>query len=469
MFQYYDYDNEQHIQLLVQQFEEMWHNESVGFFEVSSFVKLLEYYDKKGQNEMVEAILDVALSQHPTSAQLLIRQANFLFDSDNVEAALDMLEKTEMVDAGEIEQYFLKAEILTHQRKYQAAQIELDKSLAYANDLDYYDILLQRANIYEDEGNFEEMFEVLKDAMLLNPKGEEALNRMWLTVELSEKYDESIKLHNKLLDRDAYSYQSWFNLGHAYFCIKNYHKAIEAYDFAYTIKEDFEPAYRDCGEALMILGEFRQAISVYRKAIENVGKSAYLYLQIGLCYEQLEQYYDARDYYLKAAKHEPNNPETYFRLGECYAKEERWGNAVGAYRKAIKLDEHNANYYAAIAETFYQLDEVDNADTVFRHAVSLAPNNKNIWVGYVSFLIDIEAFEEAYEAIEIAQENTDATEMLYCKVACLYLSGKHKSAMEMLAFALIEDYKMHESLFELFPELAEVSVFQLMIEKFEED
>lgn len=467
MFQYYDYDNEQHIQLLVQQFEEMWHNESVGFFEVSSFIRLLEYYDKKSRYDMVEAILEVALSQHPTSAQLLIRQANFLFENDKIKAALETLEKTALVDAGEIEQYFLKAEILTHQRKYQAAQVELDKSLAYANDLDYYDILLQRANIYEDEGNFEEMFEVLKDAMLLNPKGEEALNRMWLTVELSEKYDESIELHNKLLDKDAYSYQSWFNLGHAYFCKKQYEKAVEAYDFAFTIKEDFEPAYRDCGEALMILKDYHQAINIYRKAIENVGKNAYLYLQIGLCYEELEQFYDARDYYLKAAKHEPNNPEAYFRLGECYAKEERWGNAVGAYRKAIKLDEYNANYYAAIAETFYQLDEMDNADTVFRHAISLAANNKDIWVSYISFLIDIEAYEEAYEAIEIAQENLDANEILYCKVACLYLSGKHKAALEMLAFALVEDYDMHLSMFELFPELTEVSVIQLMIEEFE--
>jgi tetratricopeptide (TPR) repeat protein len=468
MFQYYDYDNEQHIQMLVQQFEEMWENDSVGFFEVSSFIRLLEYYNNKGQNKMIEALLDIALSQHPTSAQLLIRQANFLFENDNVEGALEILEKTTLVDAGEIEVYFLKAEILAFQRRYDEAQIELDKSLTYANDLDYYDILLQRANIYEDEGNFEEMFEVLKDAVMLNPQGEEALNRMWLTVELSEKYDESIQLHNKLLDKDAYSYQSWFNLGHAHFCKKQFHKAIEAYDFAFTIKEDFEPAYRDCAEALIILKQYRKAIKVYRKAIENVGKSAFLYLQIGLCYEQLEQNFDARDYYLKAAKQEPSNPEIYFRLGECYAKEERWANAVGAYRKAIKLDEYNANYYAAIAETFYQLDENDNADTVFRHAVSLSPNDKDIWVGYISFLIDIDAFDEAFKAIEIAQENTDATELLYCKVACLQFSGKHKSALEMLAFALDEDYEMHQSMFDLFPELGEVAAIHSMIDAHKE-
>ena len=466
MFQYYDYDNEQHIQMLVQQFEEMWENDSVGFFEVGSFIRLLEYYEKKGQSTMIEALLDIALSQHPTSAQLLIRQANFLFENDDVEKALEILEKTTLVDAGEIEVYFLKAEILTYQRRYEEAQIELDKSLAYANDLDFYDILLQRASIYEDEGNFEEMFEVLKDAIMLNPKGEDALNRMWLTVELSEKYDESIKLHNKLLDKDAYSYQSWFNLGHAYFCKQQFKEAIEAYDFAYTIKEDFEPAYRDCGEALMNIKKYRKAIQVYRKAIENVGKSAFFYTQIGLCYEYLEQNFDARDYYLKAAKQEPTNPEIYFRLGECYAKEERWANAVGAYRKAIKLDEHNANYYAAIAETFYQLDENDNANTVFKHAVSLSPNDKGIWVGYISFLIDIDAFDEAFEAIEIAQENTDASELLYCKVACLHFSGKHKAALEMLAFALSEDYDLHQSMFDLFPDLGEVAAIHAMIEAY---
>lgn len=468
MFQYYDYDNEQHKKLLIQQFEEMRIKDSIGFFEVSSFIKLLEYYNEKEKSGIVEEILEVALSQHPTSAALLIQLANHQFENDKVDEALETLDKTALVDAGEIEQYYLKAEILAFKREHQQAQIELDKALAYANELDFYDILLHRANVYEDEGNFDETFEVLKDALMLNPKGRDALDRMWLTVELSEKYDESIILHNKLLDKDAYSFQSWFNLGHAHFCKKEYEKAVEAYDFAFTINEKFEPAYRDCGEALMLLGDFRSAIHVYRKLLSNVGVNSFIYLQIGLCYEELEQFFDARDNYLKAAKQDPHSPEVYFRIGESYIKEDRWSNAVSAYRKAIKLDEDNPKYYMAIAETFYQLDEIENADAVFRHAISLAQSNKEVWISYTTFLVDIASYDEAFKAIEVGQENTDATELLYCKAACLYLSGKHQSGLEMLAFALIEDYDMHETLFDLFPELEKVAAILIMVEKFKE-
>lgn len=467
MFQYFDYDNEQHIQLLVQQFEEMRGNGGIGFMEVSSFVKLYEYYDEKQNFEVLEELLESALSQHPTSAILLIRQANFLFENNEVEVALEVLGRAEMVDAGEIEQYFLKAEILTHKRAYEEAQTTLDKALAYANELDYYDILLNRANVYEDSGDFDETFEVLKDALMLNPKGQEALDRMWLTVELSEKYDESIKLHNKLLDKDAYNYQSWFNLGHAHFCKREYDKAVEAYDFAFTINEKFIAAYRDCGEALMILNRFQEAIRVYRKAIANTGKSAFLYLQIGLCYEELDQFYDARDNYLKAARLEPNNGEVFYRMGECYSKEERWINAVSAFRKAIKLDEKNPKYYASIAEAFYQLEEVENADTVFRHAIQLNEKDKDTWIAYVTFLIETESFETAFDAIEIAQDNCDAVELLYCKVACLHFSGRHQGALEMLAFALTEDASVSQILFDLFPELSGVSAILLLIEEFE--
>ncbi len=466
MFQYFDYDNEQHIQLLVQQFEEMRTNGGIGYMEVTSFVKLYEYYDEKQEFEIIKELLENGLLQHPTSAILLIRQANFLFENDKIDEALDVLERTEMVDAGEIEQYFLKAEILTHKRAYNEAQLTLDKALAYANELDYYEILLNRANVYEDSGDFDETFEVLKDALLLNPKGTEALDRMWLTVELSEKYAESIKLHNKLLDKDAYNVQSWFNLGHAHFCQQEYEKAVEAYDFAFTINEKFSAAYRDCGEALMILKRFHEAIHVYRKAMKNTEKSAFLYLQIGLCYEEMGQYYDSRDNYLKAARLEPHNPEVFFRLGECYTKEERWVNAVSAYRKSIKLDDTNPKFYAAIAEAFYQLEEIENADTVFRHAIQLNEKDKDTWVAYVSFLIETESFETAFDAIEIAQDNCDAVELLYCKVACLYFSGRHKAALEMLAFALTEDASMSQSLFDLFPALTDVSAMQLLIEEF---
>jgi hypothetical protein len=96
----------------------------------------------------------------------------------------------------------------------------------------------------------------------------------------------------------------------------------------------------------------------------------------------------------------------------------------------------------------------------------LEQKDKDIWVSYISFLIDTESFADAYDAIEVAQENVDSTELLYCKVACYHMNGKHKAALEMLHFALTEDYKMHESLFELFPDLEEVLALKKMIAEF---
>lgn len=453
MYSYFDYSNEQDIQALVHQFEEMSLNGTVGFFETSSFLRLLDYYESEFNLEKAHDVIQHALVQHPYSAALYIRKAALLFESDRPDAALECLYEAEMYDASELELYMLRAEILTWKKQYDAALDALEIAMFHASKSDKYDVFISIANVYEDMDKFDKVFGYLRKALLMNPKGEEALDKIWLAVELSEHYDESIKLHNQILDIDAYSYMAWYNLGHAHLCKQEYEQAIEAFEFAFVIKEDFEFAYRDCGEAYFELKDYESAIKTYKKALEHIRPDSSIYLHIGQCFEELDDYASAREHYLKAAKLNGQNPDVFHRLGECYSKEERWISAVSSFKKAIKLNGENSKYVAGLAEAYYQLDKNSEADVLFRKALILDLTNNEIWVQYVSFLIDIEEYEEAYQMLEEADKHCASIELLYCKVACLFYWGQRKEAANLLLFALEEDFEMHTSLFELFPDL----------------
>ena len=88
--------------------------------------------------------------------------------------------------------------------------------------------------------DYNKMFESLQNALVADLNCEEALERIWLCTELANKYKESAVLHNQILDKNAYSYLAWYNLGHAYNGLKMNKEAIEAFEFSYVIRENFE-------------------------------------------------------------------------------------------------------------------------------------------------------------------------------------------------------------------------------------
>lgn len=465
-----DEDDFPEISQLVEQFEEMHRNGTVGYFEVEAFLLLLDYYEDVQQLETVELLTELALAQHPDSVPILVRRAGLYFDTQRESEAMTILTKCSQLDPLDIEPYFLKAEILASQSDFAQAHRALETALSLATEAtEQYDILLAQASIFEEQGYFDKGFEALAKALRLNPDGDEALDRIWLIVELSEMYDESIALHNELIDANAYSHKAWFNLGHAHFCKKEYQAAADAYDTAFTINEKFEVAYRDCGEALMHLGKFSEAIEVFERAIANNGNNAYLLMQIGLCYEEIEEFFVAHDYYIKAAQQEAQNPEPFFRMGENYGKQGRWQNAASAYRKAIQLDGTNAHYYVGLAVVMDEIGDFETADKAYEKAIRLDEQNKENWLFFIASLIDREQFKRAAEWLGNAESTTGAeVEYLYCEAGLFYRQDMIVAALGSLLFALSENREAKQWLFEFFPDMEKDARIQLAIKNYED-
>src|SRR5690606_22624009 len=136
---------------------------------------------------------------------------------------------------------------------------------------DLVDIALCEAYLYEKQKQYEKMFEALKEALRIDPSNEEALEKIWWSVENCKMYDESIVFHKELLDRDAYSYLAWFNLGQGHSCNGDYEEAIEAMEYSFLINPDFELGYLECAETCIQIGKYEQALRIYRELIDNFG------------------------------------------------------------------------------------------------------------------------------------------------------------------------------------------------------
>lgn len=448
-----DFREDQDAHLLIHQYEEMLREGNMAFFEKYEFTQLLNHYEKQQQTKEALQVIEHALAQHPYTAQFLIRKAHILMDESREPEAMALLDQAEIYDASEVDIYLIRAEILSSYERFDEAKATLDAARMRMSQSDLEDWHLAYASIYEDMEEYAEMFDALKSVLDINAENEDALERIWLSMELSGRYQEGVELFNQLIDKNAYNALSWYNLGNAHIGLKQYEKATEAFDYCLTIREDYGFAYAACAEAWLALNKHEKAIKVLKAALEVFPKHFDFCLQLATCYESVSNYRQARYYFQKCTKIDPKEAGVYYRIGECYAKEERWKEAHKSYQQAHRIEGNNASYVAAVAEANYQLDNNEDADALFQEAIALDPVSDEIWVQYISFLIAQENYGEALDALGVAEGFCYTLELRCCEVVARFYKGQIKEAILMLQRMVWSDEETAQVLLDLFPEL----------------
>ena len=450
---HYHSKKEKTLNELIDRYECMSQKGTVFFIEETDFLTLIDYYERECSQKRALEVADFAISKHRKSAKLLLTKARLLIESRKGKMALQHIYKAEALEPRLLEINLLKAEALSTLNHYdEAISILVDLREERISQKDEMSkIYHQEARIYEKQEAYEQMFYALKESLYQNPTNQKSLKQIWLSVELSKKHEESILLHQDLIDLDPYSYLSWFNLGHAYYYLLDYEKAIEAFEYAFIINEKFEFAYRDCAEVCMQLKQYDKALKCYQAVTEHFPPDGDLLIHIGECQKYLGKISQAKIVLYRALAIEPQNEEIYYHLGDCYAKEHGWGSAIYFLKKAIKLESRREDYYSKLAEIYFLIGEYDKAKIMFEKSVTVAPEEPSYWIAYLSFLLNLGEVEEALELLELAEENTVGTELLYAKAACFFLSNDRRDALDILGEALIEDFSMHNLFFKLAP------------------
>ena len=121
------------------------------------------------------------------------------------------------------------------------------------------------------------------------------------------KYDAAIADFQRAIELDpAKSYVPWHNLGKLHYRQQDYQLAIEAYNQALTVREDYLPALIGLGNAQKNLGKYQEAIATYDRALEVNHNSYEAWYGKGLVQESLQQYNLAMESYQQAFTIKPD-------------------------------------------------------------------------------------------------------------------------------------------------------------------
>jgi tetratricopeptide (TPR) repeat protein len=446
-------DANRDMEILVAEYETMKQRGEVAFLEERSFHRLVSYYERENQLDQALEAVDHALVHYGFSADFYTKKAQLLIDLQRDQEALDALEEAELYAPAEPEIALLRIELLAYQGRHDQALDLIAALKTQASSADMVEVLLTESLVYECQSEFEAMFYVLSSALSLEPSHAETLDRFWLSMEATRKYEEGLPLLDKVLDENAYRHMAWFYTGHAHAYLGDYRKAIEAYEYAFLSAPDFEEGYRECANLCFELQQYSRALSIYEEMLERFEADSDLFFQMGQCYQAQDQNQMARTLFQEALRMDPMDDEELFQLGNSFALEGKWKQAVRFYKKAITIENKQEEYYAALAQACRMQEQWDEAETYIRLAITQAMSEARYWVAFALILLEQNKAEQALELLEEAEEYTTGSELLYCKVACLIGSGRRNEALYWLGEALREDFEMHPFLFDLAPGL----------------
>jgi len=461
------YFNEENIlKKLISEYKEMSQKGTVCFFEGTAFLDIMLYFENEGNIEEAIEVCDLATTQHMSSVEFYFHKGRLLLEIDKLEIALENIEKALSLSPNNHEANFLYIEILIELNDFPTASSHLEKIDKGLSKNKKAHLHFLQSRIHERKGDFPNMFFSLREALLANSDNPIMLNKIWLAAEISGLYEESAAFHLQLIEENPYSYLAWYNLGQAYFCLEKYEESAEAFEYVFIINKQFDIAYRDGAEALIMANKYDKALEVYEELLEICEPDGDVYAKIGLCQEHLGERDVAKVYYLKSLQENPSNSMALFRMGECYMIEEQWSNAIKYYNKAIDADSNREDYVIAIAQAYSKNKNTKKAKIFFEKATEMAPELTKHWTEYASFLMKIGNNEEAFFILDEAENYTLDTEVQYCKVACLFAMKKREEALKTLSQALQKNPSLLESLFALIPELEQDSEVKALIKIF---
>ena len=466
MKEFYKQDD---IKKLIFEYKVMSQKGTVGFYEKAVFLDMITYLENHQEPELAIVACEDAFSQHVYSYEFLIRKSQLLLSLGVPNEAIESLEEALKFSPTDLEIKMALIEAYIQDGREADADHFLNEMIEGAGGENAKAKIYQlQADILEQQGDFEKMFFTLKKALEIGTFDDAnvLLNKIWFAVEMTGLHEESIEFHLAFIDESPYSFLAWFNLGQAYFCLEQYEEAAEAFEYVNIIKKDFELGYKDGAEAFLMLRNYEKALDCLTEYLDVADPDSEVYTKLGICHEHLKEIETAKIFYEKAIRLNPCNSLALFRLGECSVVMEDWDTAISYYNQAIEMDCGKEEYLAALAEAYFKNKNIQQAREFFQRATEMAPELSQYWAKYALFLMAMGDGEAAASILDEARIHAGGTELLYCKVACLFAMSKRKEALQTLLEALEENVSLLESLFTFSPGLEEDSEVRQLVETY---
>lgn len=210
------------------------------------------------------------------------------------------------------------------------------------------------------KSRFENLYECETDPQLKED--------LWHDVKAREKaIDLKIRLETNKKRSEAYleMYDSYQN--------KNYTQVIKiSEEIAEDEKDD--NYYHIIGVAFRNLKEYPKAVEAFQKAIKINNKRGNTWSNLGYSLSKLNEYSKAIDACQKSLEFNPKNTDVLYNLGAYYHCLKDYSKAIETYQKVIDLSPTNWEAWDGIGIAFHELNDIKQATNSYRKSIEMGAN-----------------------------------------------------------------------------------------------
>jgi len=441
-------------------FENYLNGGSMSFLDSDRVEILIDHYLINSQYSKANQAADYAIYQFPYNAVYRIRKAQAMSAMGQLKEALSILTIIEKTETNSCELLLTKASIFSQLRDHKSALRYFNDALLLCEEEDRDEIYLDLAMEYEALKDFKNALKVLQQAIKSNPENEGAIYEIAFCYDQIGDYEKAIKCYSDFIDENPYSFTAWYNLGNAYSKMENFEKAIWAYEYCVVINEDFGPVYFNLGNAFMGLDKFNEAIEAFDTCQQLDGDDAMAMCYIGECHEQLNELELAKKYYNKSLELAPILPDAWLGLGIVEDLKGNTKEGITLIRKALDLDPDNAGIYHVLAGAYEKLEDFETANELYTTSLGLDATDQDCLQSFVAMLMTQWNLTQVLSFVQNFEENYGKNELRkLLEVNVLWSLGEKEMALNLFKQCVEEDKELAKEIFEVNPDLLNVSDF----------
>ena len=195
-------------------------------------------------------------------------------------------------------------------------------------------------------------------------------------------------------------------LGNIYFHLKEYEKALDAFQRLIVLDENNAFAFYGTGLCLQHLEKQDEALKYYLKAIELKPDYADAFNNIGLYYYGKKDFETAEKYFKKSLEIDPGHVKAIVNLGSSKTFSDEYEEALKIFDEAIKTAEKGNDYKltglikANIGFCYLRMGELQKALKQFDLAIEIDPENVLAHYNKAETLLKLGRFEEGWTEYE---------------------------------------------------------------------
>ncbi len=459
--------DEQNSSGLIKKFNSMIKDSSSVYFDVDQLEIIIDHYLERSKPKAAFKAVEHGLTIFENNSFLRLRKGQILVSLGDFEAGRKLLDELLVSDPTNQEILFGLGMAYAQVKEPRRAISYYKRAFDYADEDLRVEVLVELALQYQIIDEIDNSLKCYMKALEIGINIDLVLREFTSCVKRNGKSLEGIDMLERYLDEHPYSAKAWFYLGMLHFENDLSDKAVDSYDFALAIKEDYALVYYKKAEALIKQEKYEEALVALNEEIKYREPMALNYCIIADCYENLNDYVQAETNYKKALELDGHFSEAYIGLGFLKEIQFDYLNAVPYYRKAIELEPDNYNAHLMLSSVLTELNKIEEAKSAVRHLLSIEEGVEEAWIELAFIYANEGNLERALTIVDEGIETAFSNEQLWLKkVVYLHKIGKRTEALELARELLVEDESVKDTLASASLDILEDPEFVMLLNEF---